>query len=436
MTIKAISIQNFKTFEQLEIELDNFNVMIGANAAGKSNFIQIFKFLRDIADYGLKNAISMQGGSKYITNTNTKSKDLILKVTLDQDSNILLGNINDTRKLYLTVKANEIIYELSIRFKQKEKFDVSKEKITVKGELFTTDLEKSLNDSLMEARKNEETFNTEIIIHEINNEVIINYNIPEDFKKKFDTNGNSLILTSLDSFPIQLDRDSSYNDTLLNIGLFPIMMIPPINFSFKGISIYDFDPKLPKKAVSITGKRDLEEDGSNLSLVLKSIIDSPKDKKKLTNLIKDVLPFFDGLKVNNVEGKYLSFNMCEVYNKKEYLPASLISDGTINITALIVALYFEKNPFIVLEEPERNMHPHLMSKVVNLLKDASSKKRIFVTTHNPEIIKHVSLENILLVYRDNKGYSRITKPEMSEDVQIFLKNNIGLDELFVDNSLW
>jgi len=38
MAIKKLRISNFKSFGDLEIELGNFNVLIGANASGKSNF--------------------------------------------------------------------------------------------------------------------------------------------------------------------------------------------------------------------------------------------------------------------------------------------------------------------------------------------------------------------------------------------------------------
>jgi len=54
------------------------------------------------------------------------------------------------------------------------------------------------------------------------------------------------------------------------------------------------------------------------------------------------------------------------------LPAFLISDGTINIIALLVALYFEKKPLAIIEEPERNIHPYLISRVVDMMKDAWS----------------------------------------------------------------
>jgi AAA ATPase domain len=69
MPIREIAVSNFKSFRELEFSPDNFNIIIGSNASGKSNLIQIFKFIRDIAKYGLNNAISLQGGVEYLRNT-------------------------------------------------------------------------------------------------------------------------------------------------------------------------------------------------------------------------------------------------------------------------------------------------------------------------------------------------------------------------------
>ena len=63
MAITKITLKNFKSFKNLKLELGKFNVIVGANASGKSNFVQIFRFLRDIAEFGLDNAVSMQGGA-------------------------------------------------------------------------------------------------------------------------------------------------------------------------------------------------------------------------------------------------------------------------------------------------------------------------------------------------------------------------------------
>ncbi|HWP30272.1 MAG TPA: AAA family ATPase [Fimbriimonadales bacterium] len=144
----------------------------------------------------------------------------------------------------------------------------------------------------------------------------------------------------------------------------PFIFSPLFDFFTDAIEIYDFDPKLPKKAIPITGKADLEEDGSNLAIVLKDIIKSKDKKRKLSNLVRDLLPFVDTLDVERFADKSLLFTLREIYAKNRYLPASLISDGTINITALIIALYFGRKSLIIIEEPERNIHPYLISEII------------------------------------------------------------------------
>ncbi len=185
----------------------------------------------------------------------------------------------------------------------------------------------------------------------------------------------------------------------------------------------------------ITGKAELEKDGVNLSIVLKNILENKDNRRKFFNLVKDALPFVDDIDIEQVADKSLIFNLRETYSKRQYLPAALISDGTINITALIIALYFEKNGIIMIEEVERNIHPYLISKLVNMMQDASREKQIVITTHNPEIVKHAVLENILLVSRDDTGFSKISKPNDKEEVKTFLKNEIGIDELYIQNLL-
>ena len=125
----------------------------------------------------------------------------------------------------------------------------------------------------------------------------------------------------------------------------------------------------------------------------------------------------------------------ESYYGGKDLRADLLSDGTINITAIVVALFFEGKNVIFLEEPERNIHPHLISKVVDMAKDASRNKQIILTTHSPEVVRNAGIENLLLVSRDGNGFSTITRPKDNEEVKIFLKNDLGLDEIYVQNLL-
>ena len=59
-----ITIRGFKSIELLEdFELGSLNVLIGANGAGKSNFVDFFRMLRAMADEGLANFVRQAGGA-------------------------------------------------------------------------------------------------------------------------------------------------------------------------------------------------------------------------------------------------------------------------------------------------------------------------------------------------------------------------------------
>ncbi|PKG31892.1 AAA family ATPase, partial [Methanoregula sp.] len=204
---------------------------------------------------------------------------------------------------------------------------------------------------------------------------------------------------------------------------------------FDRIAVYDIDPKLPKRGVVVTGRRDLEEDGSNLALVIRSIGDDPHKKRKFSNLLRDTLPFVEDFSVTKFMDVSLVLTLKERYIKSYELPASSLSDGTIVIFAMIIALYFEDRPFIVIEEPVSHIHPFLVGRLMAMMKEASEKKQVMVTTHSTEVVKYAGLDDILLISRDSEGYSVISRPGDKEEVRAFLANEIGIEELYVQNLL-
>jgi predicted ATPase len=62
--INQISIKNFKSIRKLDLALSPINLLIGANGAGKSNFISFFKFLNNLytqhRTYAPKTCVSLQ----------------------------------------------------------------------------------------------------------------------------------------------------------------------------------------------------------------------------------------------------------------------------------------------------------------------------------------------------------------------------------------
>ena len=61
--------------------------------------------------------------------------------------------------------------------------------------------------------------------------------------------------------------------------------------------------------------------------------------------------------------------------------------------------------------------------------------QIIVTTHNPEVVKYAGVDNLLLVSRGRDGFSRIYRPLEKDEIKIFLENDLGIEELFVQNLL-
>ena len=69
------------------------------------------------------------------------------------------------------------------------------------------------------------------------------------------------------------------------------------------------------------------------------------------------------------------------------------------------------------------------------MKDASAHHQVLLSTHNPEIVKYAGLENILFISRDQEGFSKLTHLKDKKEIMTFLENEIGLEELFVQNLL-
>jgi predicted ATPase len=433
MTIKRIKISNFKSFKNLDVELGKFNILIGANASGKSNFIRAFEFLRDISNHGLDNAISMQGGIEYLRNINLGSSEtLCFEIFSDDDLRFAVKS-KEKEEGPIGIKIYESIYKFAIKFRKKGYgFNIIEDNLILKCNIFklkqidkkTTEEEK-LGDGIITI------FGFGKRVKGINLKLEIN--VPSGKKVQIDK--NDIIPQFMREAVTSISKGKTSDHKFLILEQ-PFSLIPvPWAHIFSSSGIYDFEPKLSKKATQITGKAELEEDGENLAIIVKNILENPENERKLSNLVRDLLPFVAKLDVEKFSDKSLLFRLREVYSKRQYLPGSLISDGTINITAIILALYFEKRPITIIEEPERNIHPSLISKIVNMMQDASEKQQILITTHNPEMIKHADLKSILLVSRDKEGFSTISRPAEKEEVKMFLKNEMGIEELYVQNLL-
>jgi predicted ATPase len=62
--LSSLTIKGYKSIQNMEnLKLGNLNVLLGANGAGKSNFISVFKFLADMYEQNLQLHVQKNGGA-------------------------------------------------------------------------------------------------------------------------------------------------------------------------------------------------------------------------------------------------------------------------------------------------------------------------------------------------------------------------------------
>lgn len=90
MFISRIVLKNWRNFKEADANLRDVTYVIGANATGKSNFLDVFRFLRDVAKPqggGLQKAISDRGGLKKLRCLHARSRpEVSIEVHLSEFS--------------------------------------------------------------------------------------------------------------------------------------------------------------------------------------------------------------------------------------------------------------------------------------------------------------------------------------------------------------
>ncbi len=140
-------------------------------------------------------------------------------------------------------------------------------------------------------------------------------------------------------------------------------------------------PRLTQKADQ--QKNFLEQDFTNLGLVLNSLAADFKSKRKFLEAIKCL---YDGIQDFGVD---IEGGRVQVYLHENgmKIPATRLSDGTLRFLCLAaVLLHPNPPPLICIEEPELGLHPDIIQSVVTMLLDASQRTQVIATTHSEILV--------------------------------------------------
>lgn len=166
----------------------------------------------------------------------------------------------------------------------------------------------------------------------------------------------------------------------------------------RGWVFYNFDFNQMRPPHSVRSEFRLNETGNNLSTVLHALfsIESP--------LFDDI---FDSVRgsvpvVEKLLSPIVGDAQTQVALKERDIPEPVaawgLSDGTLFALALSTALLTPQIPtLLTLESPDASLHPYVMEHVAELLKSASRKTQVIVTTHSPYLLDHVPPQSIVVV---------------------------------------
>lgn len=151
----------------------------------------------------------------------------------------------------------------------------------------------------------------------------------------------------------------------------------------------------------------LEEDFSNLGLVLNRLYGIPKVKRKIIEYLKDIYAEVDDIHINVYAGTVQIFFIEGDFR----IPATRLSDGTLRYLCLLAILCDpEPPPLICLEEPELGLHPDLLPKVADLLIEASTRTQLIVTTHSDILVDAMTpTPEAILVCEKHEGKTEIKR---------------------------
>jgi predicted ATPase len=372
-TIKKLTIEGFKSIRKLEdFELRSLNVLIGANGAGKSNFVGFFRLLRELLDQRLELAVRLEGGAD-------RCLYMGPKVTQRLVAKLHFGPYRYEFALVPTVD-NRLVFER----------EGVGSKAYYKGDLLTTDV--SLGSGHAE--------------------------------RKFPWEGKAVRLRDLRSLGLG-HAESKFKEELAVAGT-------PEYDALAAVSswvVYHFHDTSPTAGVRrqgpINDNEFLRPNAENLAAFLYRVRETnPTNYAKIRDLVRLAAPFFDDFKLRPVPTDPEMIQLEWLQKESDYpFLASHLSDGTLRFICMATALLQPSLPPTVLfDEPELGLHPFALTLLANLFQQAAKQygtwvsQQLIVSTQSAPLLNHFAPEDVIVVERaeGQSTFRRLESAHLSE----------------------
>lgn len=357
----------------MNLSFGNINIMIGGNGAGKSNFISYFKFLNQIISRNLQAYVARNGGANNLLFFGSKiSPEMGFKITFNNQSSRL-------KNVYTS-------YEARLAPNTTDGFYFTSESIGYQEGLGGNNNERFLGVGHSESKLEE-------------------YN----------------------------RTDSNFYGGANGVSFYAIK-------ACKGLKVYHFHDTSDSAKVKNTGDLEdnqfLREDASNLAAFLYRLKERHiENYRQIETTIRRIAPFFHGfdLKPSALNPDKIRLEWSEK-GSDLYFNAHSLSDGTLRMMCLATLLLQPELPeTIIIDEPELGLHPSAIHLLASLIKMASERTQLIISTQSVTLINQFTPQDIIVVDRSEgqSVFRRIDENELTlwqDDYalgEIWEKNLIG-----------
>jgi predicted ATPase len=391
MFIHRIKLENVLSFgpEAQELELRPLNVLIGPNGSGKSNLIEVIGLLRAAPNDIMAPIREGGGGDNWIWRGEPKMKEARVEVVVERS---FLRS--DKKSLRYSLKLGSFLFGVP-----------------------------SLREEIGEVEETEQRNDgSELYVKRSSSGVTLTY-LDESGKRgqreldPTDIKPNQSILSQL--------KDPAQYPELTFLGM-----------DFAGMRLYrewsfgrNTPPRLPQKAD--LPNYSLAEDAQNLGMVLNRLEGDSVAKKKFLTALRMLYHGIDDYFVQVEAGSVQVF----LKEGNVPIPATRLSDGTLRYLCLLAILCNPALPNLVcIEEPELGLHPDILPSLADLLREASERCQLIVTTHSDTLVDALTEtpESIVICEKEN-GQTKLKRLEKDELSHWLEKYRLG--ELWTSGEL-
>ena len=349
--ITHIRAKNYRSIRNLDMELGPLTVLVGPNASGKSNVLDILQFIREALWGGLDFAVSERRGIDSIRHQHRperdRSRDVELGVSTTYPGVSLDYNFVLTRDSSGGHRVKREYGSLWVESKQVE-FDIRDGRV-------------------MKPRG------------------IPDLGIPP----------SQLSFFRYAPFFFEDKSDGSEHRISPMIHQFWVMTGALSDLGFSHVF-----PHLIRYPHNQTSGERLVKHGTNLASVLHDMERSSSSFRDLIEVLSLALPGITDVR-SRLIGGYLALKFKHLNiagDEGIWLDAAQESDGTLRILGLLTAIHQPRlPPLLGIEEPEMAIHPGALPILADEFQEASLRMQVVITTHSPDFIDRFPVECIRAV---------------------------------------